>query len=159
MKPRTLGYLTAFVAFAADQLSKHWILDIMLLPFVRQQEIAPFFNLTMVWNRGVSFGMFGNDALSPWVFITIAGLATLLLLRWLHATPTRCTALAIGLIIGGALGNVRDRLRFGAVADFFDFFIGQYHWPAFNIADSCIFIGVCLLCYESFRPPRAPVSH
>lgn len=138
----------AVASFLADQLSKYYWLEIAHIGAVSPINMTPFFNLVMVWNRGISFGMFsGHDATYGLIALslTIVGL----LLWWVRDLQTRNEILAVGLIIGGAMGNVIDRLRFGAVADFFDFHLLGYHWPAFNIADSCIFIGVVLLCWES----------
>lgn len=115
-------------------------------------EVTPFFNLVMVWNHGVSFGMFSNpdSDYSMWVLIAVAIGISIALSFWLFKSERLSEVMAIGLVIGGALGNVIDRLRFGAVADFFDIHALGYHYPSFNIADSAIFIGVAWLLYDGF---------
>lgn len=117
----------------------------------RPIEVTPFFTLVMVWNYGVSFGMLAHPGTYvPW-FLKAVAIVISLVVAWLawrsHKAGERY---AYGLIIGGALGNVIDRARFGAVADFFSFHIGDYHWPAFNVADASIFCGVALLVLLSF---------
>ena len=155
LTPRLLGFIIALVILVADQLSKAPLLALM------QQhpggiEVTGFFNLVMVWNRGVSFGLFSDaDSSRRWLLIAVPSGITLWLLLWLWRGPVRLVAISLGLVIGGALGNILDRLRFGAVADFFDFHIAGWHWPAFNIADCAIVVGVCLLMLDSFLPRRA----
>lgn len=111
-------------------------------------EILPFFNLVMVWNEGVSFGLFSgaggsNDGALALSFVALA--LSVVLLVWLIREDDSVMRLALAMIIGGALGNVMDRLRFGAVADFFDFHLWGYHYPAFNIADCAVVLGVAYL--------------
>lgn len=116
-------------------------------------EVLPFYNLVMVWNEGISFGVFNNGAAHELMPLILAGFSILLsfaFMLWMFSTKDRLTALSLALIVGGALGNVIDRLRFGAVIDFFDFHIAGLHWPAFNFADSCIVIGVLALIISSF---------
>jgi signal peptidase II len=141
------GLSVTLAALAVDQLSKWWLLQLLADPDTKV-NLLPFFNLVMVWNRGISFGMF-SEHFSPYIFIAVAVGIVGILLRWLWTAHFLSTAVALGLVMGGAIGNVIDRLRFGAVADFFDFYIENYHWPAFNVADSCIFIGVVILLLES----------
>ena len=141
------------IAFTLDQLSKWWLLDIIKIGERPPIEIAPFFNLVMVWNRGISFGMFSSYN-QQFMLIGLSLAIIAVLAYWLTGAHSRLVAIAIGLTVGGALGNIADRLRFGAVADFFDFHLGMYHWPAFNIADSAIFIGVVLLCWHSMFTER-----
>lgn len=142
------GLFIAALALMLDQLSKWILLEKVGMLTRPPMEITPFFNLAMVWNRGISFGMF-SDYNQPFILIFLSLAITAVLLKWLHKADSRFLAAALGITIGGALGNVVDRLRFGAVADFFDFHLMGYHWPAFNVADSCIFIGVVILCLES----------
>jgi signal peptidase II len=100
----------------------------------------------MGWNRGVSFGLFSSDSsAAAWALIVLALLIVGLLIAWLAKEEHAPTAAALGLVIGGALGNVIDRLRFGAVADFLDFHAFGYHWPAFNAADTAISLGALAL--------------
>jgi len=146
---RRAGAAIAAVALIADQASKIWILESVMQP-PRVIEIAPFFNVLLTWNRGVSFGMF-NQA-SDYGPLLLTGLAIVIIIAlsvWLWRATTRASVLALGLIIGGAAGNVVDRVRFGAVVDFLDFHAFGYHWPAFNIADSAVCVGAAILVLES----------
>lgn len=140
--------------FALDQLSKYWLL--YGVGFYDRQgmviELTGFFNLVMVWNYGISFGMFSGAKL-PYALIVLAAAIILLLLNWLRKTHDRLVVVGVGCVIGGAVGNVIDRIRYGAVADFFDFHAFGYHWPSFNIADSAIFIGVVVLCIQAMMQP------
>ena len=143
-----LGLIVATMIVVADRLVKWWAIGALAEePF--GVEILPFFNLVLVWNRGISFGMFGGGALPPWLLGAIAVAVILALVIWLRRVETRLLAATIGLVIGGALGNVIDRFRFGAVADFIDVHWGDYHWPAFNLADAAISIGVVILLLDA----------
>ncbi|WP_428079955.1 signal peptidase II [Candidatus Pelagibacter sp.] len=113
--------------------------------------ITPFFNLVKVWNPGISFGMLQDIPNGQWVLSGLAIMIVAFLFVWLRKVDDRFTAIALGLIIGGALGNIIDRLRFSAVFDYLDFHAFGYHWPAFNLSDSFIFIGVLLLLIDSFK--------
>jgi signal peptidase II len=121
--------------------------------------VLPFFNLVEVWNRGISFGMFNDLAYGQWLLSGMAIIITLILLRWLFYTDDRFTAAALGLIIGGAVGNTIDRLRFGAVADYLDFHAFGYHWPAFNFTDAAIFLGVVMLLIFKKTLPTPSIRH
>jgi signal peptidase II len=149
----TFGLLIAVITMIADQLSKWWMLDKLKITIRPPIEVTDFFNIVIVWNHGISFGMLAGHRV-PFFLIGLALAIVAVLIRWLVKVADRSTALAIGLVIGGALGNVIDRIRFGAVADFFDFHAFGYHWPAFNIADSCIFMGVVVLCIQSIMHPQ-----
>lgn len=144
----TLGLFTALLTLALDQATKWVMLSMVNIAGRPPIEVTGFFDLVMVWNHGISFGMFSGTS-QPMIFIGVSGIIMIILLSWLARSTSFYTAFALGNILGGAAGNVIDRLRFGAVADFFDFHLGIYHWPAFNIADSTIFIGVVLLCAGS----------
>ena len=143
-----LGLGIAAAVAIADQLVKWWAMDV-LMAAPAGIEVLPVFNLVMVWNRGISFGMFGGGELPPWLLAAFAGAIALGLGIWLARAETRLLAVGLGLAIGGALGNIVDRLRFGAVADFLDFHVAGYHWPAFNVADAAIAIGVALLLIDA----------
>ncbi|MCI5048908.1 MAG: signal peptidase II [Rickettsiales bacterium] len=133
-----------------DQISKYWMLDIVRIAERPPIEVTSFFNLVMVWNHGVSFGMLSKPGTGVPVFlIGVAVIIVIAMLVWLFRNDNKLVALAIGLVVGGAIGNIIDRIRFGAVADFFDFHVMGWHWPAFNIADSGIVIGVGLLLYDN----------
>lgn len=129
--------------------------------FVNEREtfktlaLTPFLNFVMVWNQGISFGMLDSASPHmPLVFISLSVLASLLMLIWLALSTQRAVAVALTLIIGGALGNAADRLRFGAVADFIDVHAKGYHWPAFNLADSCIVLGAGIMIVHTFISDR-----
>jgi signal peptidase II len=148
------GLGVAAAVIAADQVSKALLMRLVADGPV---TLAPFLDLVMVWNRGVSFGLFGGAGAADgqrWLLVGLSLAVVVALLVWLARTGARGEALAIGLVVGGALGNVVDRLRFGAVADFFDFHLAGYHWPAFNLADSAIVCGVGLLVIESLFVAR-----
>ncbi len=145
----SLGLLIAIFAFFIDQLSKWWILIFVMDP-PKVISVTPFFNLVLAWNKGVSFGMFSDQGDSgAWILSVIAILITLVLIFWLIKAKTNVTSLGLGAIIGGAIGNVIDRLTHGAVLDFLDFYVNNFHWPAFNAADSFITIGATILIWES----------
>jgi signal peptidase II len=142
-------YLGMFVVLV-DQLTKWWVVhDLASSSDVR--EVAPFLNLVLVENRGVTFGLLSHfDPRITFYFLVATSLIILLLLgRWLWRTGSTPVAIGLGLIIGGAVGNVIDRVRFRVVIDFLDFHIGQYHWYAFNVADSAIVAGVAILLLDS----------
>ena len=149
-----LGLLVAVPVVLLDLLTK-WLVLAEFMESPRTIVVTGFFNLVLVWNRGVSFGMFNVD--SAWGPIILSGLAIVIsicLVIWLRRVASPLVATAIGLVLGGAIGNVIDRVRFGAVVDFLDFHVAGYHWPAFNVADSAISIGVALLLYDSLFERR-----
>ena len=157
-----IGLAVAVLLLAADQASKWWILEGLRLPEIRHVpllELGPFgLDLSMVWNRGVTFGLLSGDG--PWNHLVLALLAAgiaALLLRWLARAETRMVAVALGAVIGGAVGNVIDRLRFGAVVDFVDAYAWDWHWYVFNIADAGIVCGVAALVADALfrRSPEA----
>ena len=152
--PVRLGLSIAAVVLLLDQLTKVLILELVMDP-PRTMFVLPFFNIVLVWNRGVSFGMFGGGAVPPWAFVILSGAIVAMLLAWLRRADSRWAAISIGLVIGGAIGNVIDRLVYGAVLDFLDVHAAGYHWPAFNLADSAISVGIVLLLAESLFPRRA----
>jgi len=149
-----LGLAALFAAL--DQLSKWYILTQVMVP-PRVIEVTGFFNLVLVGNRGVSFGMFSSGA--PWVqpaFAAFAGAIAVFLSIWLYRAENRLLAASLGLVISGAVGNAIDRLWHGAVIDFLDFHYADYHWPAFNVADSAITIGAALLILDTLLEPKKP---
>lgn len=151
----TLAYAIAATIIVLDQASKYWALNILDLPSRGQVSLSPIFNLTMVWNRGVSFGLFrspeGQETIR-WLLAAFAAIVSIALILWVRKAERKWSAIAIGMIIGGALGNLVDRVRFGAVADFLDFSGLHFPW-VFNIADSAITIGVIVLLIETFMTP------
>ena len=151
MTPRRLGLLVALAALVLDQLVKWWVLAVLMAP-PRPIVVAPFFNLVLVFNRGVSFGMFGAaPAWMPWILFGFALAVAAGLGVWLMRAQYRWLATGLGLVIGGAIGNAIDRVRFGAVIDFIDVHAAGYHWPAFNVADSAITVGVGLLLLDALK--------
>ncbi|PHP26155.1 signal peptidase II [Limimaricola cinnabarinus] len=151
MNIRVLGGLCAIVAFSLDQGTKALALNAPTLE--RGVEVLPFLNLVRVRNEGVSFGMLGG-IVPWWGIVLLAVVIVAWLLIWLWRMPDRLTAAALGLIIGGAVGNILDRLRYRAVPDFLDFHYGTYHWPSFNLADVAIFCGATLLFWDSLRSAK-----
>jgi len=160
MRPIERQAMALVVAtLVADQVSKQLLLDYLVKAGAAAPVIDGFFRLVMVWNRGVSFGLLaGEGALPAWLLSAIAVAVCIGLFIWLRRTDRTLTGWGIGLVMGGAIGNVIDRARWGAVFDFADFHIGQWHWPAFNVADSAIVIGVGLMLIDSLigERQRAP---
>ena len=141
--------LAALVA-ALDQLSK-WIIVAHVMNPPVQIEVTSFFNLVLAHNRGVSFGMFAaGSELGKWILVGLALMISGFLVRWLFQSSSPFSIIALGLILGGAVGNVIDRILIGAVVDFLDFHAFGTHWPAFNVADTTIFLGAAGLIFESF---------
>ena len=124
-----------------DQLSKNWMLELIFAP-ARQIVLTPFLNLTPVWNSGISFGLFQDNPMVGRLMIPLLAVLVVLWLFFSLYELSRLQRFAAGLIAGGAIGNVIDRIRFERVVDFLDFHVRTYHWPAFNLADSAIFMGV-----------------
>ncbi len=153
-----LGLTLAAVILVADQATKWVILEVLDLPGVGQIKLLALgpvgFDLTMVWNRGVTFGLLAGD--SAWTQLALGALALAIagfLIRWMSRAENRATALALGAVVGGAGGNVIDRLRFGAVVDFVDWHAWGWHWYVFNVADAAIVLGVATLVVDAlFRP-------
>jgi len=146
----------AGAVIALDQLTKWWALA-ALVPH-RPVEVLPFLNLTLVFNRGAAFSFLaGAGGWQKLFFIGLALVISAVLAVWLARSAWRQHWLAAGiaLILGGALGNVIDRIRFGHVVDFLDLHAAGWHWPAFNIADSAITVGAALLLILSLREARA----
>lgn len=150
-----LGLVPATLLFIADQVSKWWILEQIQLPRLGRIEISPIFDLTMVWNYGVSFGLLkAGSELERWGLVVLSGVISAVFAVWLARAERRLTALALGIVIGGALGNMVDRIRYGAVADFLDF-SGLYFPYVFNVADAAITIGAAVLFLDlMFNDPK-----
>ena len=156
MTPRVRwGLLSALLVLAADQASKWWVLDILDLPEVRQIQVLPVLSLTMVWNHGVTFGLLnGLGAWGPWLLAGAALAVVIVLAVWLRRAESRLVAVALGAIGGGAVGNVTDRLRFGAVVDFLHAHAFGWSWYVFNVADAAIVCGVAVLVLDGLRTKR-----
>jgi signal peptidase II len=157
LRPRELGGIAAALALVADQGSKFFLLDaagFASMPPGEAIPVLPFFNLVMVWNSGVSYGLF--PASSPWgrwLLVTMAGAAVVCMAYWLWQTASRSLAIGLGLVIGGAIGNnLIDRVIYGRVADFFHFYGFGYDWYVFNVADVAITLGAVAIVYEVLKP-------
>lgn len=162
--PQWLGLSLVIAVILFDQLSKWAVMELILRPewsgasvglveWIKDAPermplitvpLMPYLNWIMVWNPGVSFGMFQDHA-TIWPLVIITTAISLVFLVWMLKSNSRFESAALAMVIGGAMGNVVDRFRFGAVADFIDFYIGDWHYPAFNVADSAITIGVAML--------------
>jgi len=148
------GILIAIFFIVIDQITKILVfkrlakLSRQTLGLHRHIQITPFFNLVKVWNKGVSFGMFNNLPFGKIILSLITLVIAIFVLYLLWKSKTKYSMIYLSLVIGGAIGNLIDRIRFGAVADFLDFHFAQYHWPAFNIADSIVCIGVFMILIE-----------
>lgn len=144
-----LGLIIAAAAFAVDQLSKNFIANLFAAD-AAVKSFGSYFNVVEAWNTGVSFSMLNNGGVWGTVLLSMFAIGVVVfLLAWLKNEQSTTVQAALGLIIGGALGNVVDRIRFGAVYDFLDFHYGTWHWPAFNAADSFICIGAFLIILHS----------
>ena len=150
-----LGYITAIIIIIADQSSKWWILEKIMQP-PQIINVNEYFNLVLAWNNGISFGLFNNDnEINALIISLIAIVIIIFLIRLLSKSETKKLSVGLGLIIGGAIGNVIDRSLYGAVMDFLDVHINVYHWPAFNVADSGITVGALILVFDSlFAQPK-----
>ncbi len=143
----------AALVFGFDQTNKWWMLFIYNISENQPVEITSFFELVLVWNKGVSYGLFSGH--QQGFLIAMALVISALLWVWASRSENRLGAWAFGLIIGGALSNALDRAVHGAVADFFHFHLGRFSWYVFNIADVAIVAGVALLLYESLTDRSA----
>ena len=140
-----LGLCVALVALLVDQISK-WYVQGYFENVHSPQAFGSFFNLVEAWNTGVSFSMFNNGGMLGIIILSAFALGVVIfLLFWLKKETDKIVQVSLGLVIGGALGNVIDRIRFGAVYDFLDFYYNDYHWPAFNMADSFICVGAFVI--------------
>jgi signal peptidase II len=160
MTARGLGVLGAALTFVADQASKAWILHVFRLPERPPFRVGPLFELVMVWNQGISYGLFQQHAdWGRYLLVAVSMAAAVGLTVWLWRTYSALIAVALGLLIGGAIGNAVDRLVYGAVADFVLLYWIPFFPYVFNVADSAIVAGVGLLLYDSVvvegRKPKA----
>ncbi len=154
------GVIVAALACLADQAAKLYLLHVFDLAANGPIRVGPFFHLVLTRNTGISYGLFQTSGpLGAWVLLGVKMIAVALLWAWLARARDRLTALALGLIIGGAIGNGIDRLAYGWVADFVYFHITTAHWRfswyVFNLADVAIVAGVIALLYESLRGGHA----
>jgi signal peptidase II len=154
------GLAVALLTAVVDQASKLYLLLVFDLAARGTVHVLPFLDLVLTKNTGISYGLLQSQgALGQWLLLAIKAAAVVLLWTWLARAHTRLTALSLGLIIGGAIGNAIDRLAYGWVADFVLFHVStanwQFYWYVFNLADVAIVAGVIGLLYESMFPGRA----
>lgn len=158
MSPLGLGIAT--LVLLADQLHKAWMLYVYDIGAKGTVTLTPFFDLVLVWNQGVSYGLLAQRTeLGRWGLILFAFAAVIALVVWLARITSPLAAAAIGLIIGGAVGNAVDRILYGSVADFFSLHAFGFEWYVFNIADTAIVAGVVGLLYESLFGGHKKVSN
>jgi signal peptidase II len=150
------GLAVAAAAAVLDQVSKAMVLGFFGESgcAVHRVAVSPILDLVLTCNAGVSFGLLNRTGLNSLIFSVAAVLIILVLVFWLSRVRASFLAVAIGLIIGGAIGNVVDRLRLGAVVDFLDVHAGLWHWPSFNVADSAICVGVGLMLIDGLLGRR-----
>jgi len=155
-----LGVTVAIVTLIADQLCKFWMIYGYQITQKGKVTLTPFFDLVMVWNEGISYGLLPQGSpLGQGILIGIALAATAALLVWLARATSALAAVSIGLIVGGALGNAIDRVLYGAVADFFSLHAFGFYWYIFNLADAAIVAGVAGLLYETLVRGHKKVSN
>lgn len=148
----SLGIASGAIVLAADQASKWWVREVLHLPEIGTLPVLPVLNLTMVWNRGVTFGLL--NSLGSWAapLLVLGALAIVAALGvWLRRAERKLVATALGAIAGGAIGNIIDRLRFGAVVDFIHAHAFGWSWYVFNVADAAIVCGVAALILDGMR--------
>lgn len=144
------GLVAGLLTLIIDQISKYWFVDIFDLETNGPVQVAPFFDFLLVWNHGVSYGLFQQDSdFGRYLLIAITSIASIALIIWLLRVDNRLTALSLGLVVGGAIGNVIDRVARGAVVDVFHFHWGSFSWYVFNLADVAIVAGVAGLLYDT----------
>jgi len=159
-RPLRAGILAAVVALVLDQASKFWLLYVFDLGRRGVVQVTPFFDLWLALNVGISFGWFQNDSwIAQAILTAVKGAAVIALALWMAWSRTMLATIALGLIIGGAIGNAIDRFAYGAVVDFARFYIEiagkTYDWYVFNLADVAIVAGVAALLYDSLLGARA----
>ena len=148
--PRALGLLTALAMLALDQGNKLWLLNVAGVNETTRIALTPFLDIVLAKNPGISYSLFQTSTEGGRLLLLAVTLAaTLALGVWLWTAQARLTAVALGLLVGGALGNAYDRLAYGWVADFYHFHLGAFSWYVFNLADCGIVAGVAILLYES----------
>ena len=148
----TTGFAIAFIALLIDQAYKWWMLYVYDIAARGLVTITPFFDITLVWNKGISYGLFQQEsATGRYVLIGIILCIAVVLVIWLMQARNYIMAVAMGLVLGGAVGNVVDRIYYGAVADFFSFHYRGFNWYVFNLADIWVVAGAALLIYDSVR--------
>jgi signal peptidase II len=149
-----LGLAVAVLALAADQAHKYWMIETYRIAERGRVEVTSFFDLVLHWNRGISYGLLQQESTTGWLLLVAFSVtAVTVLLFWMSNAASRLVAISLGLIVGGALGNIADRITHGAVADFFSFHYAGYYWYVFNIADVAITAGVIGLIIDWLITP------
>ncbi len=159
MKTRTWAIAAAAIVFVADQLTKWFVIGPLQLQWVRQIPVLPIFNLTWTENRGISLGLLTADGeLGRWLLVAMTAAIAGGIAWWITHEHQRGDQIALGMVLGGALGNILDRVRFGYVLDFADLHFGDWRpFLVFNVADAAISIGVVILLLRAFLArPKAP---
>ncbi|MGI6244455.1 MAG: signal peptidase II [Pseudochelatococcus sp.] len=155
MTPQRAGVIAALATLVVDQATKLWVYHIFDIAARGVVEVTPFFNIVLVWNRGVSYGLFQQDgALGRWLLVGLSVIAAIVLAVWAWRARTLLASVSLGLIVGGAAGNAVDRSIYGAVLDFLHFHAAGFSWYVFNVADAAIVAGVAGLLYDSFVVER-----
>jgi signal peptidase II len=155
-----LGMIVAIVALVIDQANKLWLIFSYDIAAKAPVSLTSFFDLVMVWNRGISYGLLQQDSdFGRWALIVFALGVSIGLSLWLLRLETRLAAVSVGLIVGGAIGNAIDRIAYGAVADFYSLQIFGFDWYVFNIADCWVVVGVVGLLYDSLFTHHKMVSN
>ncbi len=154
------GLVVAAITAAVDQIHKAWMIGVLQATEGARITLTPFFDLVLAWNKGISYGLLKQDGgAGRWALVAFSIAAALGLIYWLAHLQTRLAALSVGLIAGGAVGNAIDRVRYGAVADFFSFHVSGFHWYIFNLADVAISLGVAGLLYDSLKSGHKRVGN
>ncbi len=159
--PLVLGLLVAGLCLVFDQISKFWLILGTDIRLTYPWPLLPWLDFTVVWNRGISYGLFQQHSeFGRWALTAFKLGAAVFLTFWLRNASGRLETLGIGLIIGGAIGNAIDRIVHGAVFDFVHFHVGEFSWYVFNVADAGIVLGVGLMLLGQFvsSPPAAKKS-
>ena len=155
LRPLRLGYGLAGLVFLLDQLSKWWILEIVRLQDLGTVPVLPVFSLTFVGNVGVSMGLFSAESdAGRWLLVVVTAAIALAVGVWIARENSRWDVAALGLVLGGALGNILDRARFGYVVDFLHFFWHETSFWVFNVADAAITCGVIMLLVKALAPVK-----
>jgi signal peptidase II len=153
--PRLLGSVAALVTLALDQANKLWLIFVYGIEARQPVRITPFFDVIFAKNTGISYSLFRAETdMQRFSLLAFIAFATLFLGIWLWRSKTTLVGLALGLVVGGALGNAIDRFAYGFVADFYHFHLGGFSWYVFNLADVAIVGGVGLLLYDSLLASR-----
>jgi len=150
-----LGVGIAALVFIVDLASKLWVLDGLALEATGPIRILPWLDFVLVWNRGVSYGLFQQDSdLGRWLLVGVTIVATVALATWMARTTSRLSAVALGFVVGGAVGNGVDRVVYGAVVDFVHFHVADFSWYVFNVADAAIVVGAALIVLDALGGGR-----